>query len=608
MKFKAGDKVMAKWPGSALYFHATVKSIDEDEETAEVLYEDGTEMDVPLQYLANETAFRRRKSKSPSRRRSRSRSPARSPARKPKQKPVVQQERKRVSRRSDKSLSTTTSSSSDETKPKLSPARVTLIRSDRMRTEQKEEGVHKVTTRSYQSKITVEKLDNDKENDVAKERANAAVEQARRTIDSVKKSIRPTYEFGGPFGIIFQYVFTPLAIIALISCCTYNKCELHKFTLKSIPQTLMAYYDPTAILIVIEYFLFHAFVYSLPLGQIVDGPRTYSGNKTEYRISAFYTLFLSVLGYSGLVYLKYPMTIIYDKTLPIAATSIVLCYVFNILIHIKSYFVSTESELNPRANTGCTIYDMFMGRELHPRFGRYYQLKLLVYRPGVTSWILINLVYLQKEFETSGTIRPSVAVVTGFQIFYCIFVFFWDEAQTIYTFDIKYEGLGFQTLIGNLVIVPYIYTMHARYLLEHPKAALVPTPILITAVALLVLGVALVLLSGYQKTYFRQNPYDPSLASLESIPPSRKGGRRLIVSGYWGFVRHPNYLGEILLGVGYGLMCGFSDVFPWMYAIFVFGLLSHRALRDEERCREVHGRAWDEYCKRVPYRVVPYVF
>ncbi|XP_039260378.2 delta(14)-sterol reductase TM7SF2-like [Styela clava] len=604
MRFKEGDKVMARWPGSSLYFHATIKKINEDDDSAEVLYEDGTEMDIPLNYLANESAFRR-KSKSPSRgRRSRSRSPARSPARKPRQKAATS-EKKKVTRRINKSLSTTTSSSSDETKVNLSPSRVTLIRSDRMRTtEQKGEEVRKVTTRSYQSKITLEKLDN---NDEAKQRADTAVLEARKTIESVKKQIRHEYEFGGPFGILFQYLFTPLAIIALLSCCSYNKCELYTFSLTKIPQTLKAYYDPTAILIVVEYFLFHAFVYSLPLGQIVEGPRTYSGSKTEYRISAFYTLLLTILGYSALLYFRYPVTIIYDKLLPIATTSIVFCYVFNILIHFKSYFAS-ESELNPRANTGCTIYDVFMGRELHPRFGRYYQLKLLVYRPGVTAWILMNLIYLQKELAQSGTIRPSLAVVSGFQIFYCVFVFFWDEAQTIYTFDIKYEGLGFQTLIGNLVIVPYIYTMHARYLVEHPKAALIPTPILVTAVALLVLGVALVLLSGYQKTYFRQNPYDPSLSALESIPPYRKGGRRLIVSGYWGFVRHPNYLGEILLGIGYGLMCGFSDVFPWIYAIFVFGLLSHRALRDEVRCQEVHGRAWDEYCRRVPYRIVPYVF
>lgn len=44
MKCSVGDKVMAKWPGSSLFYHAEVISVQDDE--AEVLFEEGTKMEV----------------------------------------------------------------------------------------------------------------------------------------------------------------------------------------------------------------------------------------------------------------------------------------------------------------------------------------------------------------------------------------------------------------------------------------------------------------------------------------------------------------------------------------------------------------------------------
>ena len=42
---------MAKWPGSVLYFHAKINSIDDEEGIAVVLFADGTEMEVPTKHI-----------------------------------------------------------------------------------------------------------------------------------------------------------------------------------------------------------------------------------------------------------------------------------------------------------------------------------------------------------------------------------------------------------------------------------------------------------------------------------------------------------------------------------------------------------------------------
>ena len=53
------------------------------------------------------------------------------------------------------------------------------------------------------------------------------------------------------------------------------------------------------------------------------------------------------------------------------------------------------------------------------------------------------------------------------------------------------------------------------------------------------------------KVVYRCSPVSytchPSLAHLATLEGPK--GRRLIVSGWWGMVRHPNYLGELLVQV-----------------------------------------------------------
>lgn len=43
---------------------------------------------------------------------------------------------------------------------------------------------------------------------------------------------------------------------------------------------------------------------------------------------------------------------------------------------------------------------------------------------------------------------------------------------------------------------------------------------------------------------------------LETIPTAT--GRQLLVSGWWGMVRHPNYLGDLIMAVAWSLPCGES--------------------------------------------------
>ncbi len=57
----------------------------------------------------------------------------------------------------------------------------------------------------------------------------------------------------------------------------------------------------------------------------------------------------------------------------------------------------------------------------------------------------------------------------------------------------------------------------------------------------------------------------------------------------------------------YALCTGFSSVLAWIYPIMFFVLLSHRQHRIEQKGRRDYVN-WDEYCAKVPYRFLPYIY
>ena len=89
MDFEEGDAVMARWPGTALYFKSKVTYVRDDDNEYDVQFEDGTIYTLKAKEVKKMEAIPTAK-KTPSRSRSRGRSPSRkskaSPARTPSEK------------------------------------------------------------------------------------------------------------------------------------------------------------------------------------------------------------------------------------------------------------------------------------------------------------------------------------------------------------------------------------------------------------------------------------------------------------------------------------------------------------------------------------------
>lgn len=199
--------------------------------------------------------------------------------------------------------------------------------------------------------------------------------------------------------------------------------------------------------------------------------------------------------------------------------------------------------------------------------------------------------------------------------------------------DITTDGFGFMLAFGDLVWVPFTYSLQTRYLSIHP-------------VHLGWTGVALIMslqLSGYyifrfsnlQKNTFRTNPDDPAVKHLTYI--KTKTGSKLITSGWWGAARHINYFGDWVMSWAYCLptalsgyavhrsllageqvvsqtaangesVAGYATPITYFYMVYFAVLLIHRQRRDDEKCHRKYGEDWDEYCRQVPWRIIPGVY
>ena len=96
---------------------------------------------------------------------------------------------------------------------------------------------------------------------------------------------------------------------------------------------------------------------------------------------------------------------------------------------------------------------------------------------------------------------------------------------------------------------------------------------------------------------------------MEYLSPDGKTKKsKLMLCGYWGIARHLNYLMEINVALSWALPAFGYGIWPFFYFFFIVILLVHRTYRDEEKCRQKYGKGYEQYCMKVPYKIIPYVF
>ena len=347
-------------------------------------------------------------------------------------------------------------------------------------------------------------------------------------------------------------------------------------------------------------------------------------------------------------------TFIWKNYVQLLTANLGIAFFLACFVYVRSFSVhagnSEKRELAAGGHSGNLVYDWFIGRELNPRltlpvFGTVDIKCFCELRPGMLGWMLLNLAFMVHQYKLHGYISDSMVLIITFQSLYVLDAL-WMEPAILTTIDITADGFGFMLAFGDLAWLPFIYSMQARYLAVYPVHLGIWG--ISGILAIQGLGYSVFRSSNNEKNRFRTNPKDPKVAHLRYMETA--SGSKLLISGWWGTARHINYLGDWIMAWSYCLPTGLAGyviqhssmaplgggesptdgsfiggaptktdvvqseakgwgmLITYFYVLYFAILLIHREMRDEEKCMRKYGKDWDEYRKKVPWRILPGVY
>lgn len=430
-------------------------------------------------------------------------------------------------------------------------------------------------------------------------------------------------DFGGSIGAIVLIIFLPLVTLFLYLACnekyvadgiTINISEISSiFKTEILDHLKENLFDSKCWQFYLSWFFGLAILDVYLPGKETYGVKLRDGTKLKYTINGMQLVgFLLVIIISRfyLFGLNLPeLNFLYDNFVKMLITS----WLFSILLSFFVYFTSFLPLLNNKKNGKGTnerilstggnskqfIFDWFIGRELNPRIGNW-DIKLFCeLRPGLLLWFLLNLSSLQRQYQKIGYITNSMILVNLLQFIYIIDGVL-NEEGCLTMIDITTDGFGFMLAFGDLCWVPFCYCLQSRYLAINELN--LSNLFVIIIIVIMIIGFYIFKSSNNQKNEFRQG----KLPNLKYIQTDR--GTKLLIEGWWGISQHINYFGDILIALSWCLPTGFNTPLTYFYVIYFTSLLLHRQTRDEEKCNAKYGKYWTEYKKKVPYKIIPYIY
>lgn len=349
--------------------------------------------------------------------------------------------------------------------------------------------------------------------------------------------------------------------------------------------------------IYVLYVVFLAILGGLLPGRVVPGVLLPDGyTRLKYKCNGLLLTGVTVFTIGTLVSNKLlPGAWIADNYGTLFATSNIFSLGLSLYLFVVGRLTRPKNWLKTRG----VVEDFIMGAELNPHILSL-DVKFFSYRPSMMGWLLVNLSFLYKQYETLGYVTNRMLLYQGLTGWYVV-DYFYHETKMTSTWDIIAENFGFMLVWGNYSFIPFAFSIQNLFLVDDVRP--------VTKFGIWVIwctfctGFAIFRGANSQKHQFKTDPRRP----IWGKPPVALGGK-LLASGYWGMARHMNYAGDLLLALSFCLPCGFSSAIPYFYFIYLFLLVVHREKRDDDRCSAKYGSLWADYCCRVRYRMVPYIY
>lgn len=186
----------------------------------------------------------------------------------------------------------------------------------------------------------------------------------------------------------------------------------------------------------------------------------------------------------------------------------------------------------------------------------------------------------------------NVGLVLLFALHHSVMARSWAKAVVVRVVPVRLERSAFVWVSSALLaVVCFLWTPIGGMVFDHRGRAAAPHAV--------VQGVGIGLIAGALR---RLDPLE--LAGIRQISSGPRPAQAIQARGPYRFVRHPVYLGWLLLTFGTARMTGDRALFAALTGLYVVAglLLEERSLVAE------HGERYRRYRDCVPWRLIPFVW
>ncbi|TIB77366.1 hypothetical protein E3Q22_03094 [Wallemia mellicola] len=439
------------------------------------------------------------------------------------------------------------------------------------------------------------------------------------------------YEFGGPAGVVAMMIGFPLLMYYFYICMQANDGWFlyPKSTADVVP--LLKY--------LWEYAKEHAYPHKkawgiylglmtmeFVLAVVMPGFKqkglpvpSLKYKSLDYNCNALSCFYATLLISAGLhLTHTFRLSEIVDNFGPLMTVAIIVGYGCSLLIYVLTVLFG-----KPLRMSGNFFYDFFMGASLNPRL---LGVDIKMWAEVRVPWVLLFGIAVSgacKQYDQYGTVSPNMAfmvLATGLYINACAK----GEECIPQTWDMAWEKFGYMLCFWNFAGVPFTYCYPVLYLLNHRPEEYSWSWVTYTLLfGVLLTSYTIFDLAMAQKSRFKMQqqgihkfrktfPQIPGATPKNPTFVQTQHGSKLLTSGPWAYARKPNYCADWIQATSWGFSTGIpfltSPPIPHWYSVWFFIVLVHRCGRDFERCSQKYGEDWEEYCRRVPYKFIPYVW
>lgn len=416
-------------------------------------------------------------------------------------------------------------------------------------------------------------------------------------------------------GPLLLIVTTPLLSVLTWFICDRHQGSVLEWAQRFSTEELLTYMPRPSLSslgLVLGWTAFQLLLLKVLPGEHFLGPVTPTGERPAYRLNGVAAWAVThVLLVVGLGTNLIDAVAFYEQFGSMLVTLTLTAFLFCMFLYWKGFHYPSSRDV---VTTGNVLFDFFQGVELHPTFFGVSLKQLINCRVSMMGWSAIGILFAGRQVQQTGSVTWAMVASVTVLTLYLLKFFIW-EGGYFTSLDIMHDRFGYYICWGVLVWVPAIYNSPQLYMLHRPGDIDA-----LTAVGIILLGCVGIWMNyaaDRQRQVVRAKGGDclvwgkraeTILASYRTTDGETRQNL-LLVSGYWGLARHFHYVPELTVALAWSLPAGTTQwLIPYFYFIFLAILLTDRARRDDLRCEAKYGPAWEEYRKRVPYRIVPGIY